>query len=123
MLLQVTSGYCGLPDRFPVFLSGCGAPYGTIGGVQLAPDRYRVSFSPTGYISWDLAYRSALLRCAELTIQRGYRSFGVLVIENYSSVNSFGIPKNSYAHGFYNASTAYNPPQPQHHLDSARSDH
>jgi hypothetical protein len=41
-----------------------------------------------------------------LTIQRGDRCFGVLAIENYSSVNSFGIPKNCYAHGFYNASTA-----------------
>ena len=48
-------------------------------------DSYRVSFSPYGYISWDLAYRSALLRCAELTVQNGYRYFGVVAIENYSS--------------------------------------
>ena len=96
-----------------VLLSGCGTPYGTIGGfseVQLGPDSYRVSFSPHGYISWDLAYKSALLRCAELTIQNGYRYFGVLVIENYSSVSSFPLPGNSYGHGFYNANTAYNPP-------------
>jgi hypothetical protein len=96
-----------------VFLSSCVTPYGTIGGAsetQLAPDSYRVSFSPTGSISWELAYRSALLRCAELTIQRGYRYFGVVAVENYSAVNSFAIPTNSYAHGFYNANTAYNPP-------------
>ena len=96
-----------------VLLSGCGTPYGTIGGfseVQLGPDSYRVSFSPHGYISWDLAYKSALLRCAELTIQNGYRYFGVLAIENYSSVSSFPLPGNSYGHGFYNANTAYNPP-------------
>jgi hypothetical protein len=102
-----------------VFLSGCGTPYGTIGGsseIQLAPDSYRVSFSPRGYISWDLAYRSALLRCAELTIQNGYRYFGVVAIENCSAVSGFALPRNSYtygtvsAHGFYNANTAYNPP-------------
>lgn len=96
-----------------VFLLGCGTPYGTIGGsseIQLAPNSYRVSFPPTGYISWDLAYRSALLRCAELTIQSGYRYFGVVAIENYSSVSSFALPGNSFAHGFYNANTAYNPP-------------
>jgi len=96
-----------------VFSSGCRTPCGAIGRsseVQLAPDSYRVSFSPYGYISWDLAYRSALLRCAELTIQNGYRYFGVVAIENYSSVSRFPPPGSSYAHGFYNANTAYNPP-------------
>jgi hypothetical protein len=71
---------------------------------------YRVSFFPTGYISWDLAYKSALFRCAELTIQSGYQYFGVEAIENYSSVSSFALPTNSHGHGFYNAYTAYNPP-------------
>ena len=101
------------------FLSGCGTPYGTMGGfseIQLAPDIYRVSFSPYGYIPWDLAYQAGLLRCATLTIQNGYRYFGVLRIESYGSVNSFSLPRNGYtystgnAHGFYNANTAYNPP-------------
>ena len=94
-----------------VFLSGCSTTCGTIGGsseVQLAPDSYRVSFSPYGYISWNLAYRSALLRCAELTIQNGYRYFGVVAIENCSAISSF--PRPTYAHGFYNANTADNPP-------------
>ncbi len=74
------------------FLSGCGTPYGTMGGfseIQLAPDIYRVSFSPCGYYPWDLAYQAGLLRCATLTIQNGYRYFGVLTIENYGSGNSF----------------------------------
>ena len=77
-------------------LSGCGTPYGMIGRsseVQLDPDSYRVSFSPYGYISWDLAYKLALLRCAELTIQNGYRYFGVLSIDNYSSVSGFPLPR------------------------------
>ena len=61
-----------------VFLSGCATPYATIGEsseTQLAPDSYRVAFFPTGYISWDLAYRAALFRCAELTIENGFRYF------------------------------------------------
>jgi hypothetical protein len=76
-----------------------------IGGaseIQLAPDTYRVLFSPTGYISWNLAYRPALVRCAELTIENGYRYFGVTAIDNYSSATSF-VPQG---HGFYNAYTA-----------------
>ena len=102
------------------FFSGCGTPYGTMGGfseMQLAPDIYRVSFSPYGYIPWDLAYQAGLLHCAALAIQNGYRYFGVLTIENYGSGNSFSLPGNGYtygtsnARGFYNAETAYDPPQ------------
>jgi len=55
-----------------VLFSGCATPYATIGEsseTQLAPDSYRGLFSPTGYISWDLAYREALLRCADLTLK------------------------------------------------------
>ena len=94
------------------FLSGCTAYYGTVGRAsetQVAPDSYRVAFFPTGYISWDLAYRAALLRCADLSIENGYRYFGVLTIENYSSATDFVLPGNQ-SHGFYNAYTAYNPP-------------
>jgi hypothetical protein len=97
------------------FLSGCGSPYGPLGGfseTKIAPATYRVSFSPDGYTPWDLAYQAGLLRCATLTMQNGYRYFGVLAIENYGSGNSFSLPgKSANAGGFYNANTAYNPPQ------------
>jgi hypothetical protein len=95
-----------------VFLSDCATHYATIGEVsktQLAPDSYRVSFSPTGYLSWDFAYNAALLQCANLAIENGYRYFGVLAIENYSSATSFGFPGNSHRHEFYDAYTARNP--------------
>ena len=78
-----------------VLLSGCANPYGSIGeasAIQLAPSNYRVLFSPTGYISWDLAYRAALLRCAELTIENGYRYFAVEAIDNYSFGDQFRHP-------------------------------
>ena len=101
------------------FLSCCCAPYAPIGDfseTKIAPATYRVSFSPYGYASWGLAYQVGLLRCAKLTIQNGYRYFGVLAIENYGSGNSLSLPGNSYTNdtantrGFYNASTAHNPP-------------
>ena len=85
-----------------VLFSGCATPYATIGEsseTQLARDSYRVLFSPTGYISWDLAYRAALLRCAELTIENGYRYFGVMAIDNYSAATKFDLPENGTGHG------------------------
>ena len=96
-----------------VFLSGCATPYGTIGEASetlLAPNSYRVLFSPYGYIPWNLAYRAALLRRADLTIANGYRYFGVMSIDNYSSATGFVLPGNGQGHGLYNAYTAYNPP-------------
>jgi hypothetical protein len=120
---------CALPELGAVlvslvcafaYVSCCCSPYGPVGSfseTRIAPDIYRVSCSPYGYTSWDFAYRAGLLRCATLTIQNGYRDFGVLAIENYGSGNSFSLPGNSYdsgaanARGFYNANTAYNPPQ------------
>ena len=101
------------------FLSGCASQYESMGDfseTKIAPATYRVSFSPYGYISWDPAYQAALLRCATLTIQNGYRYFGVLAIENYGSGNSSSLAGNSYtygtanARGFYNVNTVYNPP-------------
>jgi hypothetical protein len=101
------------------FLSGCGSPFGTLGGfseTKIAPSIYRVSFSPYGYTPWDFAYQAALLRCAALTMQNGYRYFGVLAIENYGSGNNFTLPRNAYAEGiansrgFYDVNTASHPP-------------
>src|SRR5215469_11124002 len=46
-----------------VLFSGCATPYATIGESserQLAADSYRVLFSSTGYISWDLAYKGGI---------------------------------------------------------------
>src|SRR5262245_11259124 len=94
-------------------LSSWTTPHAIIGEasvIQLTPDSYRVSFYPTGDVSWDLAYGSALLCCAGLTIENGYRYFGVTAIENYSSATSFTLHGKSKSHGFYDADSAYNPP-------------
>ena len=97
-----------------VLFSGCATPYATIGEsskTQLASDSYRVLFSPTGYISWDLAYREALLRCADLTLKM---ATPILVLWRSITTNSatnFDPPDSDTGHDFYNAYTAYNPPQ------------
>jgi hypothetical protein len=115
-------------DQDVFFLSSCAFHYGTIGRAsetQLATDSYRVAFFPTGYIPWDLAYREALLRCAELTIESGYRYFAVSAIENYSSVTNFAPPrKQPGAWVLYRLHSLQSTAQCQHHLlASARSDH
>jgi hypothetical protein len=101
------------------FLSGCSGQYHSLGDfseTRIAPATYRVSFSPYGYLSWDPAFQAALVRCATLTIQNGYRYFGVLAIENYGSGNSSRLAGNSYTDGtanvpgFYSVNTIYNPP-------------
>ena len=111
MLPPLTSGscQCSLRNRFTLRLRRLLRDDRPSFRDSSSPDSYRVAFFPTGYISWDLAYRAALLRCAELTIENGYRYFGVLTIENYSSATDFVSPGNQ-SHGFYNAHTAYNPP-------------
>jgi hypothetical protein len=42
-------------------------PFGDFSETKIASDIYRVSFSPYGYTSWDLAYQTGLLRCATLS--------------------------------------------------------
>jgi hypothetical protein len=108
-----SSCQCSLRDRFPLKLC-----------FSLRDDRpsFRDSISsrylPRSVLSHRIhsvgsRHRAALLRlrCAELTIENGYRYFGVLTIENYSSATDFVPPGNGKGHGFYNAYTAYNPPQ------------
>jgi hypothetical protein len=101
------------------FLSGCSGQYHSLGNfsaISIAPGTYRVSFSPYGYLSWDPAFQAALVRCATLTIQNGYRYFGVLAIENYGSGSNSRLAGNSYTDGtanvpeFYSVNTVYNPP-------------
>ncbi len=66
------------------FLSGCATSYqqkGFTGGyseTQLAPDVFRVNFQGNGYTSSERAQDFALLRAAELSLERGFRYFALL---------------------------------------------
>lgn len=64
-----------------VLLTGCATSYqkmGFSGGfeeTQLGPDKWRVSFSGNGYTRGSRATDLALLRCADLTLQQGFKYF------------------------------------------------
>src|SRR5260221_12407874 len=44
------------------------------------------------YTNAELAVEYALRRCAELTQQNGYRYFGILAVNDFSTQSSFTIP-------------------------------
>jgi hypothetical protein len=111
-------------------LSACATPYqpmSTFGGyreIQLAPDIYRVMFFGNGYTNSELAVEYALRRCAEITQQNGYRYFGILAVNDFSTQSSWTIPGsasttgnlslNSFgntAFGTYNQTTFITPAQ------------
>jgi hypothetical protein len=111
-------------------LSACATPYqpmSTFGGyreIQLAPDIYRVMFFGDGYTNSELAVEYALRRCAEVTQQNGYRYFGILAVNDFSTQSSWTVPGsasttgnlslNSFgntAFGTYNQTTFITPAQ------------
>ena len=67
-----------------VLLSGCATAYkpnGLGGGysdMALSDDTYKVSFRGNGYSSPELVQTYLLRRCAELTLQNGYKYFIIL---------------------------------------------
>jgi len=91
-------------------IAGCMSPYSKRGVIsltggyrdkQLGPDIYEVSFAGNGYTSLDRARVYTLLRCADLTIEKGCDYFAELTDEQVRAslptlhVNprgSFGTP-------------------------------
>ncbi|MBX3605753.1 MAG: hypothetical protein KF788_10785 [Piscinibacter sp.] len=79
-------------------LAGCATPYqasGLRGGfreVQLGENLYRVEFQGNGFTSTSRAEDYALLRCAELTLSRGYTHFGLSDSRSDESTSSFTTP-------------------------------
>lgn len=82
-------------------LTACATGYqstGLAGGfeeVALAPNIYRVSFNGNGYTSTQRAEEMALLRSADLTLQKGYRFFALADSQNDRAVSSFTTPQQS----------------------------
>ena len=79
-------------------LSACATPYqssGFSGGfdeVALAPNVFRVSFRGNGYTGTDRAQNLALLRSADLTLQRGFKYFALADSSSSSSMSSYTTP-------------------------------
>ena len=96
---------CGL------LLASCATSYqrqGFTGGfdeTQLGPNLYRVSFKGNGFTSADRASDLALLRCAELTLQSGFRYFAVVDSRAGTTQSAFTTPTQSYTTGTATAST------------------
>ena len=80
--------------------------------MPLAQDTYEVSFRGNGYTSQDKVQKMALLRAAELTLEKGYKSFEIVDggFGTETQVAGF-IPgqsnTNVSAYGYGNYASAY----------------
>jgi len=86
-------------------LSGCATTYqqkGFTGGyseTQLAPDVFRVNFAGNAHTSSERAQDFALLRAAELSLERGFRYFALLDESSSSKLSTFTTPGSAYTTG------------------------
>jgi hypothetical protein len=116
-----------LASGFPLwFLSSCATSYqqkGFTGGyseTQLAPDVFRVNFEGNGYTSSERAQDFALLRAAELSLERGFKYFALLDESSSSKLSTLTTPGSAYTTGSaygsgnyatYSGYTTYTPGQ------------
>lgn len=97
-----------------LFLVGCSTPYqaeGFTGGyseLHLQDNIYKVYFRGNGYTSRERASNFALLRSAELTLEKGYKYFIIMDSERYNNVSSYTSPTTSDTTGsaFVSGNTA-----------------
>ena len=88
-----------------VLLSGCATVYqseGFTGGyseTQLGENVFQVSFRGNGYTDRERASDFALLRSAELTLEKGFRYFVIVESEKHSKVGAYTTPSTSYTTG------------------------
>lgn len=81
-----------------IFINGCATPYapsGFAGGfteTQLDRNVFRVSFQGNGYTARDQVEEMALLRSAELTLEKGYAYFVIIENNSRSSSGAFTTP-------------------------------
>jgi|SRR5271166_3439905 len=107
-------------------VSGCATDYqpqGFTGGYDdylTAPDVAVVTFHGNGYTPAERVVEMAGLRCAEVTLQHGYRYFVLLSAADLSGTTSFTTPGYAHTTGYANAfgnfatgstTTYYSPPQ------------
>lgn len=79
-------------------VSGCATGYhssrftGGFDETALAPNIYRVKFSGNGFTSSTRAEELALLRSADLTLQKGFRFFGLADSRSSTSLSAYRTP-------------------------------
>jgi hypothetical protein len=94
-----------------VALVGCATGYhsnsftGGFTELQLSENIYKVSFEGNGFTGSQKAENLALLRSADLTIQKGYKYFGIAQSSGEKSLSVFHTPTTTYFNG--NSATSY----------------
>ncbi len=79
-------------------LTGCATAYqpqGATGGfseMQLDENVFQVTFKGNGYTDHDRANDFALLRSAEIALEKGYKYFVIVDAQQYSKNSSFNTP-------------------------------
>jgi len=90
---------------FMIALQACSTSYqskGFSGGyteTQLDENVFRVNFSGNGYTKKEKAADLSLLRCAELTLNNGYKYFVVINTDNYAKTNTHTTPTTTNTTG------------------------
>lgn len=81
-----------------VLISGCATGYhsqGFTGGytdIKLQDDIYKVSFKGNGYCGSERAYNMALLRCAEVALNNGYKYFIIIDGKSLIQTSAYTTP-------------------------------
>lgn len=97
-----------------LLLAGCATSYkpaGINGGysdIQLNVDMYKVSFKGNDATSLDRVQNFLLRRCAELTLQKGYKYFVILERDVKDDTHSITQPTTISASGFSNSLSTSN---------------
>jgi len=87
-----------IPFIAAMALVGCATAYqpqGATGGfseAQLDEDVFQVTFKGNGYTDRDRANDFALLRSAEIALEKGYKYFVIVDAQQYSKNSSFTTP-------------------------------
>jgi len=87
------------------FLTGCATPYksdGFMGGfsdTQLAPDVFRITFRGNAYTSAERAQDFAMLRAADLALQREFKFFAIVDESSSTAVSTFTTPGSAQTTG------------------------
>lgn len=88
-----------------VLIQGCATPYkssGFRGGfseTRLDENVFKVSFRGNGYTGSERASDFALLRCAELTLEKGYGYFIIIDGNSYTSQSTYTTPTTTHTTG------------------------
>ena len=98
------------PIIFAIFLSGCVTQYqpNGIGGgyydMQFNKDTYKVSYRGNAYTSRNRLQALLLKRCAQLTLNNGYKYFIILAGREDDNAGYFSTPTRIVSNGYGNGS-------------------